>query len=136
MLGYNEVILLGNLTKEPELKKLNNSIVCNNTMAINGLGRDGESTTTFVDVSFWDKNAEILKQYGTKGTPIFMTGRLKVANYEKDGERKVQYSVVVSTFRFLSYPKDKEEEPEPQQRRQQKSWQPKQNNNGGEEIPF
>ena len=141
MLGYSEVVLLGNLVKEPDLKTFENNVICNNTVAINAKGRDGETNATFIDVSFWNKQAEILKQFATKGTPLFIVGRLKVSTYEKDGEKRVMYSVVASDFRILSYPRGAQPDQEPQEPRtrsqqQRRSTKPKYNETQGDDIPF
>lgn len=135
MIGYSEVNLLGNLVKDPELKSFDNSVVCNNTIAINSRGRDGD-TTTFVDVAFWNKNAEVLKQFGKKGSPLFITGRLKVATYEKDGEKKVQYSVIVNDFRFLSYTREGDPDPILPEKRQRRATRQQVEPSTGGDIPF
>jgi single-strand DNA-binding protein len=107
MANLNKVMLIGNLTRDPELKYTpGNQAVCEVGLAVNRKYRtkDGEDReeTTFVDCEAWGKQAEVIKQYMTKGKPIFIEGRLKLDTWEdKDGGKRSKMRVVIENFQFL-----------------------------------
>ena len=107
MANLNKVMLIGNLTRDPELKYTpGNQAVCEIGLAVNRKYRtkDGEDReeTTFVDCEAWGKQAEVLKQYMTKGKPLFIEGRLKLDTWEdKDGGKRSKMRVVIENFQFL-----------------------------------
>jgi len=107
MANLNKVMLIGNLTRDPDLKFTpGNQAVCEIGLAVNRKYRtkDGEDReeTTFVDCEAWGKQAEVLKQYMTKGKPLFIEGRLKLDTWEdKDGGKRSKMRVVIENFQFL-----------------------------------
>lgn len=107
MANFNKVILAGNLTRDPELSMLpSNTPVCEFGMAINRKwrGQDGElrDETCFVDMACYGRQAETLKQYMSKGSPLLVEGRLKFDQWEgKDGGKRSKLRVVVENFQFL-----------------------------------
>lgn len=107
MASFNKVILLGNLTRDPELKHVaGNQAVAELGLAVNRRFRtkDNEEReeVTFVDCEAWGRTAEVLKQYLTKGSPIFIEGRLKLDQWEsKEGERRSKLRVVIENFQFV-----------------------------------
>lgn len=107
MANLNKVMLIGNLTRDPELKYTpGNQAVCEIGLAVNRKYRtkEGEDReeTTFVDCEAWGKQAEVLKQYMTKGKPLFIEGRLKLDTWEdKDGGKRSKMRVVIENFQFL-----------------------------------
>lgn len=107
MANLNKVMLIGNLTRDPDLKYTpGNQAVCEIGLAVNRKYRtkDGEDReeTTFVDCEAWGKQAEVLKQYMTKGKPLFIEGRLKLDTWEdKDGGKRSKMRVVIENFQFL-----------------------------------
>ena len=107
MANLNKVMLIGNLTRDPELKYTpGNQAVCEIGLAVNRKYRtkDNEEReeTTFVDCEAWGKQAEVLKQYMTKGKPLFVEGRLKLDTWEdKDGGKRSKMRVVIENFQFL-----------------------------------
>jgi len=107
MANLNKVMLIGNLTRDPELKYTpGNQAVCEVGLAVNRKYRtkDGEDReeTTFVDCEAWGKQAEVIKQYMTKGKPLFIEGRLKLDTWEdKDGGKRSKMRVVIENFQFL-----------------------------------
>ena len=107
MANLNKVMLIGNLTRDPELKYTpGNQAVCELGLAVNRKYRtkDNEEReeVTFVDCEAWGKQAEVIKQYMTKGRPIFIEGRLKLDTWEdKDGGKRSKMRVVVENFQFL-----------------------------------
>lgn len=109
MSGYNKVILLGNLTRDPELRFLANGTgVCDVGLAINSyVGKDTQEVC-FVDCTVWGKTAENLAQYCSKGSQILVEGRLKMDTWEKDGVKHVKLKVNVDKVQFISTNKKNE----------------------------
>ncbi|MCG3124075.1 MAG: Single-stranded DNA-binding protein [Phycisphaerales bacterium] len=104
--NFNKVILLGNLTRDPELRHTSgNQAVANIGLAVNRRWRspDGEQReeTTFVDCEAWGKTAEVMCQYLAKGRPVFIEGRLKLDQWEKEGQKFSKLRVVVENFQFV-----------------------------------
>ena len=84
MASFNRVILLGNVTRDPELRYIpSGTAVTEIGLAVNdrrkGPNGDWIEETTFVDVTLWDRTAEIASEYLTKGSPVLIEGRLKLA---------------------------------------------------------
>lgn len=107
MANLNKVMLIGNLTRDPDLKyTAGNQAVCELGLAVNRRyktkeGEDREETT-FVDCEAWGRQAEVLKQYMTKGRPLFIEGRLKLDTWEdKEGQKRSKMRVVIENFQFL-----------------------------------
>ena len=108
MANYNKVILVGNLTRDPELKYTQGgSSVCEFGIATNRTWRtqQGEQReeTTFVDCNAWGKTGETINQYMAKGRQILVEGRLKYDSWEgQDGKKRSKLSVVVENFQFIN----------------------------------
>ena len=100
--SFNRVILVGNLTRDPELSSTaNNTSVCRFGMATNRKFKDKEEVC-FVDVTAWGKQAEIINQYMRKGSSILIEGRLHYGTWtDKDGKNRSKLDVVVENFTFL-----------------------------------
>ena len=99
MASFNKVILLGNVTRDPELRYVSSGTpVTEIGLAVNnrrkGPNGDWIDETTFVDVTFWSRDAEIAGQYVTKGSPLMIEGRLKLDTWEKDGKKNSKLRVV------------------------------------------
>ena len=111
MANFNKVMLMGNLTRDIELKVLpqGNQTVGNFAMAMNrkfksASGEEREEVT-FVDCEAWGRTAEIMKQYLSKGRPVFIEGRLKLDQWEdKEGKKQSRLRVVVENFQFIGAP--------------------------------
>ena len=107
MPSYNRVILMGNLTRDPELRNLgNDNHVAGFGLAVNRRFKDknGErqEEVTFVDVECWGKTAELVAQYLTKGRAALIEGRLKLDQWEdKDGGKRSKIKVVAEVVQFL-----------------------------------
>jgi len=108
MPNYNKVILMGNLTRDPELRYTpSGQAVADLRIAINRRTRtpEGEQrdSTTFVDVTAWGRQAEVINEYLAKGRPIFVEGRLSLDEWtSQDGQRRSKLRVVLERFEFLS----------------------------------
>ena len=107
MPNYNRVMLMGNLTKDPELKYTpNGSPVVNLRMAINRTYRtaNGEQkeNVCYVGVVAWGKQAESCAEYLAKGSPVFVEGRLQSRSWETaDGQKRNVLEVVAERIQFL-----------------------------------
>ena len=108
MASYNKVFLMGNLTRDPQVKHLpSQMVVAEFGLAVNrryrtAAGEDKEEVA-FVDCSAFGRQAETISQYCTKGKPIFVEGRLKFDTWEDKGGggRRSKLTVVVENFQFL-----------------------------------
>ena len=107
MANFNKVLLVGNLTRDPELKHTpSNQAVAQIGLAVNRQynTKDGEKReeTTFVDCEAWGRTAEVMSQYLSKGRPVLVEGRLKLDQWQdKDGNNRSKLKVVIENFQFL-----------------------------------
>ncbi|MEM1221225.1 MAG: single-stranded DNA-binding protein [Verrucomicrobiota bacterium] len=106
MASFNKVILLGNLTRDPELRvTANGNSICKLGLAVSRAysTKDGErrEETTFVDIDAFGKQAEVISKYMRKGRPIMVEGRLKLDQWESDGQKRSKLSVVLENFQFV-----------------------------------
>jgi single-strand DNA-binding protein len=106
MASYNRVILVGNLTRDPELRYIpSGTAVTEIGLAINDRrkGANGEwiEETTFVDVTLWARTAEIASEYLNKGSNVLIEGRLKLDTWEKDGKKNSKLRVVGERMQML-----------------------------------
>ncbi len=105
--SVNKVFLMGNLTRDVELKYTpSNQPVATFGLAMNRRYRtkDGENReeTTFVDCEAWARTAEVMSEYLSKGRPVFIEGRLKLDPWQdKDGNNRSKLRVVVENFQFV-----------------------------------
>ena len=107
MANFNKVILLGNLTRDVELRHTQNGMaLAKFGMAINRKwSQNGEQkeSTCFVDLTAWGRQAEVLSQYVRKGSQLFVEGRLEYSTWEnqEDGKKRSKLEVVVENFQFV-----------------------------------
>jgi single-strand DNA-binding protein len=107
MANYNKVILMGNLTRDPQLRYTpSQSAVCDFGLAVNRKwkAQDGQmkEEVTFVDCTAWGRTAENVSKYMTKGRPLFVEGRLTYQTWEgKDGQKRSKLLVTVENFQFV-----------------------------------
>ncbi len=106
MASLNKVLLIGNLTRDPELRYTQDgTAVADFGLAINRRfkGRDGQQRdeTCFVDVTVWAKQAEVACEYLSKGRLVFVEGRLRLDTWEKEGQKRSKLSVVAQRVQFL-----------------------------------
>jgi single-strand DNA-binding protein len=107
MAGYNKVLLMGNLTRDPQLSYTpNQTAVVDFGVATNRkwTGQDGSQReeTCFVDCRAFGRMAENINKYFTKGRPIFLEGRLTYDSWTaQDGSKRSKLRVTVETFTFL-----------------------------------
>jgi single-strand DNA-binding protein len=107
MASYNRVILVGNLTRDPEIRYLQSGMaVADIGLAVNDRRKNANGEwveeTTFVDVTFWGRTAEVAGEYLSKGSPVLVEGRLKLDRWEsKDGQKQSKMRVVCERMQML-----------------------------------
>jgi len=104
--GFNKVVLMGNLTRDPETRTTpGGQSVTNFSLAVNRTwrGQDGQQqeAVSYIDCVAWGKPGEIISQYVTKGRPILVSGRLDQRSWEQDGNKRSKVEVVVEDFNFI-----------------------------------
>ena len=107
--SFNQVILMGNLTRDPELRQTpNGQNVCSFSLALNRSykGSDGEwkEATDYVDIVAWGPLGERVAQYLSKGRPCLVNGRLQSSSWEKDGQKRSKVEVIAQDVTFLGGP--------------------------------
>jgi len=116
--GFNKVILLGNLTRDPELRTTpNGNNVCSFGLAVNRSWRNAQGETQesvdFFDCVAWGKAGEIIAQYTQKGRALLVSGRLQNRSWEQDGQKRSKVEVIVEDFNFISDGRGAAPPPEP-----------------------
>jgi len=103
---FNKVILIGNLTKDPELRYTpQGTPVATLRIASSSKYKSGDSMkeeTLFIDVVVFGRQAETCGQYLNKGSSALVEGRLQERRWETDGQQRSKFEVVAQTVRFLS----------------------------------
>ncbi|MEZ5414414.1 MAG: single-stranded DNA-binding protein [Opitutaceae bacterium] len=108
MANFNKVYLIGNLTRDPELRVTpKGTAICQFGLAVNRQFKDESGAvrdeTTFVDIEAWGRQGETISKYCTKGRPLFVEGRLKFDQWEDkaSGQKRSRLKVVLEGFQFL-----------------------------------
>jgi single-strand DNA-binding protein len=110
MATLNRVFLMGNLTRDPEVRYApSGKAVGEMRMAMNrryktSTGEERDETC-YVNVVVWGRQAETCGQYLTKGSPVFVEGRLQYEEWEKDGQKNNRLRVVADRVQFMSAPR-------------------------------
>ena len=107
MPAFNQITLLGNCTREPEMRFTANGIpVCSVSLAVNsfsGSGDERKQDTCFIDVTFFRRVAEIASEYLKKGDPVLVSGRLKYDTWEgQDGTKRSKHSVIAEQLQLMA----------------------------------
>lgn len=100
----NRVVLIGRLTRDPELKYIPSGIpVASFTLAVDRpfANKEGERETDFIPIVVWRKQAENCANYLGKGSLVAVDGRIQVRTYEQDGQRRYMTEIVADSVRFL-----------------------------------
>jgi single-strand DNA-binding protein len=106
-MNYNKVILMGNLTRDPELRYLpSNTPVVEFGLAVNRKWKkDGETQeeTCFVDCTAFGRSGEVINQFVSKGKPLMIEGRLQLDQWEdkQSGQKRSKLKVIVENFQFV-----------------------------------
>lgn len=106
MASYNRVILVGNLTRDVELKYLQSGMAVTEIgLAVNERRKTqtGEwvDEPVYVDITMWGRTAEVASEYLSKGAPVLIEGRLKLDTWEKDGKKNSKLKVVADRMQML-----------------------------------
>lgn len=109
MASYNKVLLMGNLTRDVEVRTLPSGTqqVANFGIAVNRKWRDAsgelKEDVTFIDCEAWGKTAENIARFFSKGKPIFLEGRLRLDTWQdkNDGTNRSKLKVVIESFEFI-----------------------------------
>ncbi len=107
MASLNKVLLMGNITRDPELRYIpSGSAVTTFTIAVNRVYKlqsgEKKEETSFVRVVVWGKQAENCKEYLSKGSPIFVEGRLQSRSWDgPDGQKRNTIEVIAANIQFL-----------------------------------
>ncbi len=109
MASYNRVILVGNLTRDPEVRYIpSGTAVAEIGLAVNRQWYDKQSNskkeeTTFVDVTLWGREAEVAGEYLSKGRPVLIEGRLQLDSWEdkQSGQKRSKLKVVCERMQML-----------------------------------
>jgi single-strand DNA-binding protein len=108
---FNKVILVGNLTRDPELRYLpSGSAVCNTAIATNlrykSQSGEQKEEVCFIDITLFGRTAEIANQYLTKGKKVLIEGRLKLEQWDDGNGKRSKHVVVVDTMQMLDGKED------------------------------
>ncbi|MFO7172582.1 MAG: single-stranded DNA-binding protein [Bacillota bacterium] len=102
---YNRIVLVGRLTRDPELRHTpSGKAVATFRLAVDRgtTNAQGERQADFIDVVVWERQAELVSQYLTKGRLVLVEGRLEMRQYDaQDGTRRTVYEVRANTVKFL-----------------------------------
>jgi single-strand DNA-binding protein len=106
MRGFNKVVLMGNLTRDPELRSIpSGQNVASFSLAVNRTWKNAsgeqQEAVDYIDCNIWGKPAEIITQYMKKGSAILVSGRLQQRTWEQEGQKRSKVEVVVEDFNFV-----------------------------------
>ena len=106
MASYNRVVLVGNLTRDVELRYTpGGTAVTDIAIAVNDKVKRNEQwvdEVSFFDVTLWGRTAEVASEYLSKGSPILIEGRLKQDRWEQDGQKRSKVKVIGEKMQMLS----------------------------------
>lgn len=144
MASYNRVILLGNLTRDVELRQTPaGKTVGDMGLAMNERYKDASGnwveSPVFVDVVMWGRTAEVASEYLSKGSPVHVEGRLKLDQWEQEGQKRSKLKVVADSIQLIGGKPDGQQRQ--QQQRPQNHSKPAQNSSNDDDfdkddIPF
>ena len=113
MASFNRVILIGNLTRDVELRNTQTGMAVTDLgLAINDRVKRNDAwveETTFVDVTLWGRTAEVAAEYLSKGAPVLIEGKLRTEEWQKDGQRRTKLKVVGESMQMLGSRQEKQE---------------------------
>ncbi|AWI08364.1 single-stranded DNA-binding protein [Ereboglobus luteus] len=108
MASFNQVILIGNLTRDPELRVTpRGTSICQFGIAVNRTYKDesgnSKEEVNFFDIEAWGKQGEVISKFMSKGRPIFVQGRLKQDSWEDKatGQKRSKVKIVLEGFQFI-----------------------------------
>lgn len=114
----NDVVLIGNLTKDPEARETKSgTTVCRFSLAVGDRRKDPKSgewvdSTDFIPITVWGKQGENCSRFLSKGSKCAVNGKIKTGSYEKDGRKVYTTEVVANNVEFLSQKDSQEQRPQ------------------------
>ena len=111
----NKTIVMGRLTRDPEMRTVGDAQTCNFTLACDRdyKNKDGERNTDFIDIVAWRKTAETVCKYFHKGRMAIVEGRLQIRNWtDKDGNKRRTAEIVADNIYFGDFKPKEEQNPE------------------------
>lgn len=114
--SFNRVIILGTVTRDIEVKYLQSGMaVCELGLAVNDRRKNQQGEwveeATFIDCTAWGRTAEVAGEYLGKGKPVLIEGRLKLEQWETDGQKRSKLKVIVESLQLIgSKPADSEQQ--------------------------
>lgn len=111
MASLNKVLLIGNLTRDPDVRELPSSstYVATTGLAVNNKFSKDKNEVMFIDIVAYGRTAEVIGEYTKKGSPILVEGRLVFRQWESEGQKRSKHEVIVETFQFLNGRRDDQE---------------------------
>ncbi len=106
MASYNRVVLIGNVTRDIEIRYIPSGMAVTTLgLAVNDKRKNANGEwveeTTFVDVTLWGRTAEVAGEYLSKGSPVFIEGRLKLDSWEQEGQKRSKLTVVGEKMQLI-----------------------------------
>ena len=100
----NKVILIGNLTRDPEIRTTQSGMnVCNFSIAVNRRAKDGQQDADFISITAWKTLGDLCQKYLSKGKKVSVVGRIQTRTYEaQDGTKRSAFEVVAEEVEFLT----------------------------------
>ena len=143
MPNLNKVMLMGNLTRDPEIRHTpKGTAVAELSLAINRTWRDEQGNkqedTTFVEVTLWGRTAELAGQYLAKGKPVYIEGRLQLDTWDDKatGQKRTKMKIVGETMQFLQSGGDRGDRGgQGEQQQSSRSYQRQQQNTAQQSAP-
>ena len=142
MPSFNKVMLIGNLTRDPQLKHVGASetALCELGLAVNerrkGADEQWGEETLFVNVTLWAQQAEIANQYLSKGSPILVEGRLRMEEWKSEGRHMSRLKVVGTRMEMLGGKQQPQRDSEYEETAAEKPPEEKSLVNQSNDIPF
>lgn len=108
MASYNRIVLMGNVTRNPDVRSIpgSNTAVARTGLAVNRKFKDKEEVL-FIDITAFGKTAEIMGEYVVKGAPLLVEGRLSMNSWEQDGVKRTKHEVIIDNMQMLGGRKDR-----------------------------
>lgn len=106
MQGINKVILIGNVGNDPEVRQVGSTTLASISLATSERWKDKQTgerkeKTEWHRLKVWGKQAEIVQQYVTKGSKLYVEGSIETSSFEKNGEKRYSTEIKVSNFQML-----------------------------------
>lgn len=130
-----KMIVIGRITKKPEMDKYDNSRGTYFHVAVDeGKDKAGKKITTYIPMKAWDKVADYIVQYADKGDLVYIEGKYKSYDSQKDGKTSKTVYIAVREFKFISSPRNKDNGEHKNENKSEPQTEPKQENKKETEI--